>query len=152
MDAFLFDPATLSLVVGLALLGFDIIVIGLSPVMFVALGALATSAALFVSGWRPGLLETAALAAALSVAIALLGKRPLERFQNADVQDDQSSDLIGRELTTTHEVTKQGGRLRWSGLDWDARLAADASVDSLGPGARARVMRVENLTLVLAPA
>lgn len=148
---FFADPANLSLIVGLALLGFDIVVVGLSPLMFVAVGALATSAALYATGARPGLVETAALAAAASLVIALLGRKPLQRFQSADVREDQSSDLIGRELVTTHEVTKSSGRVHWSGLDWEAKLAPDAAVESLGPGVHARVTRVENLVLVLEP-
>lgn len=150
--AFFSDPANVSLIVGLALLGLDIVVIGLSPVMFFAVGALVTSAGLYATGARPGLLETAAIAAGLSLVIAVVGRKPLQRFQNADVQEDQSSDLIGRELVTTHEVTKTGGRVYWSGVEWAARLSPDAPVDSLAPGARAKVARVENLTLVLAPA
>lgn len=149
---FLYDPANLSLIVGLALLGLDIVVIGLSPVMFFALGSLAVSALLYATGWRPALIETAALAAGASLLIALVGRKPLQRFQNADVEEDRSSDLIGRELTTTHEVTKTGGRVYWSGVDWQARLAEDAGVDRLAPGARARVARIDNLVLVLTPA
>lgn len=149
--AFLPDSAALSLIAGLALLGLDIVVIGLSPVMFLAIGALATSAALYATGLRPGPLETAAIAAGLSLLVALFGRKALQRFQAADVQEDRSSDLIGRELVTTHEVTKTSGRVHWSGLDWQARLSPDAPVDRLAPGARARVAGVENLTLVLAP-
>ncbi|KAF0125206.1 MAG: hypothetical protein FD148_2300, partial [Methylocystaceae bacterium] len=73
------------------------------------------------------------------------------RFQNADIEEDKSSDLIGRELTTTHEVTKRHGVVFWSGVEWQARLAQDSPVESLAPGARARVVAVENLALVLAP-
>jgi inner membrane protein len=149
--AFFSDPANVSLIVGLALLALDILVFGLSPAMFVATGALATSALLYVVGARPNFAETAALVAAASLVVALVGRKPLQKFQNAGVQEDQSSDLIGRELTATHVVTKDGGRVHWSGLDWEARLATDATVDSLAPGARARVARVENLALVLEP-
>ncbi len=145
------DSATLSLIAGLVLLAFDIVVVGLSPLMFLAVGALVTGAALFATGARPGLLETAAIAATLSLLIALVGRKPLQRFQAADVQEDLSSDLIGRELVTTQEVTKTKGRVHWSGLDWEARLSADAPVESLAPGVRARVMRVDNLVLVLTP-
>lgn len=152
MDATFFsDPAVLSLVAGLALLGLDIIVIGLSPVMFVAVGALVTSALLYATGWRPTLLETAALAAGVSLVIAIFGKRPLQRFQNADVQEDQSSDLIGRELTTTHEVTKHSGVVRWSGVEWEARLAEDLALEMVEAGARMKVVKIENLVLMLAP-
>jgi membrane protein implicated in regulation of membrane protease activity len=150
--AFLYDPANLSLIVGLALLGLDIVVIGLSPVMFFALGSLATSALLYVTGWRPTLIETAAFAAAASLALALVGRKPLQDFQGADVQEDRSSDLIGRELTTTHEVTKAGGKVYWSGVEWQARLAEDSNVDRLEPGVRARVAHIESLVLVLTPA
>jgi hypothetical protein len=152
MDAsFLNDPAELSLVIGLALLGLDIVVIGFSPVMFLALGSLATSALLYAMDWRPTLVETAALAAASSLALAVFGLGPLRRFQNAAVEEDRSSDLIGRELTATHEVTKAGGVVYWSGVEWKARLAADAGAESLAPGARARVTAIDNLVLVLTP-
>jgi inner membrane protein len=145
------DSAALTLIVGLALFAFDTLVLGLSPVMFVAVAALATSAALFTTGARPGLIEAAAIVAGLSLVIALVGRKPLQRFQNADVQEDQSSDLIGRVLTTTQEVTREHGRVYWSGVDWEARLAPDAKTPRLAPGVRAKVTRVDNLVLVLAP-
>jgi membrane protein implicated in regulation of membrane protease activity len=149
--AFLTDPANVALIVGLALLGLDILVVGLSPMMFVAVGAIATGVALQLTGVRPTLVETAAIVALVSLGVALLGKGPLQRFQNADIAEDQSSDLIGRELTAANEVTKSDGRVHWSGVEWRARLAADAPVETLAPGARARVTRVENLVLVLTP-
>lgn len=149
--AFFYDPANVSLIVGLALLGLDIVVIGLSPAMFVAVGALVTSALLYASGWRPAPVETLALIAGASLLVALIGWRPLRRFQNADIEEDKSSDLIGRELIATHEVTKTHGTVFWSGVEWQARLAEDVGVDSLAPGKRARVVRVENLALVLEP-
>lgn len=148
---FLFDPANAALIAGLVLLAIDILVIGLSPLMFVGAAAIATSFLLYATGWRPGLAETLALAALASVIVAIVGWRPLRRFQAADIQEDRSSDLIGRELVATHEVTKDGGLVHWSGLDWEARLAADAPIARLAPGARARVARVENLALVLEP-
>jgi len=152
MDATLFsDPAIFSLIVGLVLLGVDIFVIGFSPVMFVALGALATGALLYVVGWRPSLVATAAICALASLLIAALGWRPLRRFQSADIQDDQSSDLIGRELTTTHAVSKRGGVVRWSGVEWRAKLAEDAGVDKVEAGARVKVAKVKGLTLILRP-
>ena len=149
--AFFYDPANLSLIAGLALLGLDIVVIGLSPVMFVAVGALLTSAVLYATGWRLPLVETAALVAGAGLIVAIVGRKPLQRFQNADIEEDKSSDLIGREVTLTHEVTKTRGVIFWSGVEWQARLAQDSRVESLAPGARARVAAVENLALVLAP-
>lgn len=149
--AFFYDSANATLIAGFGLLALDIIVIGLSPVMFVAVGALFASMALYATGWRPALVETLALVACASLMVALIGWRPLQRFQNADIKEDQSSDLIGRELVTTHEVTKERGVVFWSGVEWQARLAANAPVETLAPGAKARVARVENLALVLEP-
>jgi len=114
-SGFLYDPANASLIAGLILLGLDIVVIGLSPVMFIAVGALLTSAALYATGWRPSLVETAAIVAGSSLLIAIVGRKPLQQFQNADIEEDKSSDLIGRDVTMTHEVTKTHGVVFWSG-------------------------------------
>jgi membrane protein implicated in regulation of membrane protease activity len=152
MDANFFnDPAIFSLIAGLVLLGVDIFIIGLSPVMFVALGALAAGVILYVTGWRVSLVGAAALWAVISLVITAVGWRPLRRFQSADVQEDESSDLIGRELVATHEVTKAGGVVHWSGVEWQAQLSDDAAVDALHAGERARVVKVKNLALILEP-
>ena len=149
--AFFYDSANATLIAGFALLALDILIIGLSPVMFVAVGALLASIALYATGWRPALVETLALVACASLMVTLIGWRPLRRFQASDIEEDQSSDLIGRELVTTHEVTKEHGVVFWSGVEWQARLSPDAPVETLAPGAKARVARVENLALVLEP-
>jgi membrane-bound ClpP family serine protease len=161
MDAIIDKPAVIFLVAGLVLLGIDIFVIGLSPLLFVAAGALVTSAILYVAGWSggilhmagwvPGLLEGLAICAVASVLIALIGRRPLQAFQAANVREDTSSDLIGREVVTTEEITKAGGWVTWSGTQWQARLADDVAVDRVGPGVRMKVVEVKSLALVLRP-
>lgn len=145
------NPITFYLIAGLVLIGIDISIIGLSPLMFVAAGAFVTSGLLYVTGWNPGLLEVLALCAVISLLIAVLGRRPLQYFQNSNVKEDNSSDLIGRELVTTQEVTKIGGWVEWSGTQWQARLADTAYTDRVGPGTRVRVVQVNNLALVLSP-
>jgi hypothetical protein len=161
MDTFVDNPALIFLVGGLMLLGIDIFVIGLSPLLFLASGALVTSGILYVAGWSggvlhlagwiPGFLEGLAIWAVVSLAIALVGRRPLQTFQNADVQEDTSSDLIGREVVTTEEITKASGWVTWSGTQWQARLADNVDVDRVGSGVRMRVVQVRNLALVLRP-
>lgn len=145
------NPVIVYLVVGLALLGFDIFIIGLSPLMFVAVGALLTSGFLYATGWNPGVLEVLAVCAAISLLIAVFGRKPLQAFQNANVQEDNSSDLVGVEVVTTGVVTKNGGWIDWSGSHWQAKLVEDASVEQIEKGVRARVVRVQNLALVLRP-
>jgi membrane protein implicated in regulation of membrane protease activity len=161
MDAIIDNPAVVFLVAGLVLLGIDIFVIGLSPLLFVAAGALVTSAILYVAGWSGGILHIAgwvpsfleglAICAVVSVLLALVGRRPLQAFQAADEKEDNSSDLIGREVVTTEEITKAGGWIHWSGTHWQARLADSVDVESVGPGVRMVVVEVRNLALVLRP-
>jgi membrane protein implicated in regulation of membrane protease activity len=162
MDGIVDNPAILFLVAGLIVFGIDVFVVGVSPLIFVAAGALATgitlylaswkSGILYLTGWHPGFLEALALCAALSLALAVAGKRPLQRFQNANIREDQSSDLIGRELVTTQDITKTEGSVYWSGTQWQARLAASVEADRVGPGVRMRVVDVKNLALILRPA
>jgi hypothetical protein len=161
MDAIIDNPAVIFLIGGLVLLGIDIFVIGLSPLLFVAAGALVTSGILYavgwsggilhIAGWSPGFLEGLAICAVVSLLLAVIGRRPLQAFQNADVTEDRSSDLIGREVVTTEEITKVGGWIVWSGTHWQARLADSVDVDRVGPGVRMVVEEVKNLALVLRP-
>jgi inner membrane protein len=161
MDGIIDNPAILFLIVGLISFGVDIFVIGLSPFMFVAAGALATGAILYLTtwnsgilslaGWNPGFLEALALWAAISLALAIIGRRPLQTFQNANIREDQSSDFIGRELVTTQDVTKTDGFIYWSGTQWQARLAGTVQADRVGPGVRMQVVEVKNLALILRP-
>ncbi|MCI0467381.1 MAG: NfeD family protein [Beijerinckiaceae bacterium] len=161
MDALAGHPAIFFLIAGLVLLGTDICIIGLSPMMFVAAGALVTSGILYaiewkgsifsLAGWNPGFLEALAICAAASLLIAIVGRRPLQAFQNSNIQDASSSDLIGRELVTTQEISKTEGWVYWSGTQWQARLADSAEAGSAGPGVRMRVVEVKNLALILVP-
>jgi membrane protein implicated in regulation of membrane protease activity len=162
MEGIFGQPALLFLIAGLLLLGFDIFVLGLSPLLFVAAGALATGGVLYaaswkggilsVTGWNPGFLEALALCAVISLVFAIFGRRPLQKFQNANIREDKSSDLIGREVVTTQEVTKTEGFVYWSGTQWQARLAGTVKADRVGPGVRMRVVEVKNLALILRPA
>jgi inner membrane protein len=159
----IFDhPALLFLIAGLLLLGVDIFVLGLSPLLFVAAGALATGGILYaaswkggilsLAGWNPGFLEALALCAAISLVLAIFGRGPLQKFQNANIREDKSSDLIGREVVTTQDVTKMEGFVYWSGTQWQARLAGSVKAERVGPGVRMTVVEVKNLALILRPA
>jgi inner membrane protein len=162
MEGIFLHPALLFLIAGLLLLGVDIFVLGVSPLLFVAAGALATGGILYaaawkggvlsLAGWNPGFPEALALCAAISLVLAIFGRGPLQKFQNANIREDNCSDLIGRELVTTQEVTKTEGFIYWSGTQWQARLAGSVKADRVGPGVRMQVMEVKDLALILRPA
>ena len=151
MEAMLSNPVIFYLVAGLIIIGFDIFMIGLSPLVFLGIGAVLTSGILYYGGYSLTMLEALALCAVVSLLLALVGYGPLRRFQNSNVRDDDSSDLIGRELVTTQEVTKAGGSVDWSGTQWQARLADDVQAEKIGAGVRARIVKVVNAALVLRP-
>lgn len=152
MTTLLGDQATLFLIVGLILIAVDMLVVGLSPLMFIAAGALLTSALIHVASLDLDLLEALLLAAGLAVAAALLGWYPLRRLQRSMASPPVGSDLVGRELETTAKVDKSAGTIRWSGTEWRARLDATAPMPSVPPGTRVRITAVDGVTLVLAPA
>jgi inner membrane protein len=106
---------------------------------------------IYVGGWKPGPVQALALCGVISLLVAIMGRRPLQSFQNSNIREDNSSDLIGHELVTTQEVTKTDGWVEWCGTHWQARLAADAEVDKIGPGVRTRVVQVIELALILRP-
>ncbi len=151
MEALLSNPVIFYLVAGLIILGVDIFLIGLSPLAFVGVGAVLTAGILYYGSFSLNLLEALALCAFVSLLLALVGYGPLRRFQNSNVREDDSSDLIGREVVTTTEVSKTGGNLDWSGTVWQARLADDVPADKVDAGVRTRIVKVVNSALVLRP-
>ena len=139
------------LIAGLILIAIDIFLAGLSPLMFIAAGALLTSAVLYFGWLETDLLGALLLCVVLSVLSASLGWYPLNRLQKAMGSGPVGSDLVGRELDTTAEVGKRSGTIRWSGTEWQARLAPGCERDSLPPGRRVTITAVEGVTLILSP-
>src|SRR4051812_34406686 len=115
-------PAQVIFVIGLVLAAVDIVAIGVSPIMFVAAGGIVSGLLIYLAEWEVSLLTALTFWAACSAVIALVGIRPLRAFQNSHPKEDSSSDLIGREVVTTHDVTKSSGTIEWSGTLWQARL------------------------------
>jgi len=141
----------LFLLAGLVLIAIDIFAIGVSPLMFVAAGALLTSAVLYLGLVETDLLEALLLCGLMSIVAAVLGWYPLGRFQQTVPRQAVGSDLVGRELETTASVTRRGGTIRWSGTDWQARLAPGSGRDSVPPGTPVTITAVEGVTLIVSP-
>jgi membrane protein implicated in regulation of membrane protease activity len=151
VDALLGDHPTLFLIVGLILIAVDLFVVGISPLMFLALGALLTSAILWAGWVEGGLLRAVLLAALMSVLAAALGWYPLRWLQQRMVREPVGSDLVGRRLDTTAPVDRQGGTIRWSGTVWQARLDPTAVPEALPAGVPVRITGVDGVTLMLVP-
>lgn len=60
------------------------------------------------------------------IALLTILWKPLKRLQNSFSTEDNSSDMIGMEVATTEDVTLTTGKIRYSSIDWNARLQSDS--------------------------
>ncbi len=140
-DFLLFAIAGVCLVLELSVLGMS------GPLLFLALGCLLTGSLVslgVIAGWEIEVLSVGILAA---LSAALLWK-PLKKFQNSGVGRDTSSDMIGKILPVTQEITRDQGAVSYSGIDWQARLDP-AYTESVSQGGRACVVAVDGSLLLV---
>ena len=98
-----------------------------------------------ISGWEVEIL----VVGVLTVLIALLLWKPLKKFQNSGGGADTSSDMIGREVKVSKDITAEGGAIRYSGIDWQARLDASANEAFIAAGEQCIIASVNgNIMLV----
>lgn len=129
----------------------ELSVMGLGgPLLFFAIASLITGVLIsvgVVSGWE---LEFF-VAGVLSAAIAVLLWKPLRKFQNSGGGSDTSSDMIGQQVLTSSEVTVSGGTIRHSGINWNARLVADAAVANIPVSTSCVIAGVDGNVMVVKP-
>lgn len=119
-DYFFYALAGICLLVELALLGMS------GPLLFVALGSVLTG--IFISlGLVHAFSVAIVLLAGLSVSSAALLWGPLKRWQNKEVGPETSSDMVGKVLLVTARITQTDGRVKYSGVEWLARLDSSSS-------------------------
>ena len=119
-DHFFYILAGISFILELSVLGLS------GPLLFFAMASLVT--ALFISfgllsGWEVEFFTTAVLTG----LIALFLWRPLKNFQNSGGGTDTSSDMISRVVPASKDITAEGGAIRYSGINWQARLDPGAN-------------------------
>jgi len=140
-DQLLYAIAGLCLVLELGALGMS------GPLLFIAIGSALTGVLVslgIVSGWE---IEMVAVGIITVISAALLWK-PLKRFQNAKIEPDTSSDMVGRSLPVSVAISRDQGRVSYSGIEWQARLAEGQS-DVIPEGAHAQVVAVDGSRLLV---
>lgn len=116
------------------------------PLLFLALGSLLTGVAIslgIINGWEMAILSLGLLTA----VSALFLWKPFKRFQNTAVAANNSSDMIGRILPVTQQVTLEQGSVAYSGIEWQVRLKE--SGEPIEAGRRARVVAVDGSLLLV---
>lgn len=147
IDYFVQNPSHLFYTVTGVCLLLELSVLGMSgPLLFLALGSLLTGLLIslgVINGW-----EMAILSLGLLTAIsALLLWKPFKRFQDSSSAANNSSDMVGRVLPVTQQVTLEQGSVAYSGIEWQVRLKE--SGEPIAAGKRARVVAVDGSLLLV---
>ncbi|MEH6583319.1 MAG: NfeD family protein [Halioglobus sp.] len=143
-DQFFYLLAGISFILELGLLGLA------GPLLFFAIASFVTGLLIsvgVVSGWEMEIFVLGLLTA----VIALLLWKPLKQFQNAGGGADTSSDMIGRQVSASSEITLGGGTIRYSGIDWNSRLAEDAGVAPIMEGVPCIISAVDGNVMLVKP-
>ncbi|KXO13380.1 putative activity regulator of membrane protease YbbK [Moritella sp. JT01] len=136
-------------VIGAIALVVELGVIGLSgPLLFFSLGCLATGLLVnlsVIAGWELEVLSVGLLTATST----LLLWKPLKHFQGDKFVPDTSSDMIGQMVPVSEPVTINGGKVRHSGINWNARLSESAAVEIREVGLRVKIVAVDGTILII---
>jgi len=131
MQYFLENPAHLwFLIAGLSFV-IELSIMGLSgPLLFFAIASLMTGILVnidLLDSWQMQVLAVGILTAITAIILW----KPLKQLQNPRTRTDTSSDMIGLKVPASADITTTSGSIRYSGINWSARLAEDCGVDKI---------------------
>ena len=139
----------LFLLAGIAFV-IELTVMGLSGlVLFFAIGCFITGILTYtgvLNSWEAEVFSVGLL----SSLSALILWKPLKRFQSKAIPVDESSDMTGRTVTSPEDVTLKGGAIRYSGINWPARLDPSCTQD-IASGEPCVIVQVDGTTMIVKP-
>lgn len=137
-------------IAGICLL-LELGIMGLSgPLLFFAIASVITGFLInigLIDGWAMEVL----VAGILSGVIAVLMWKPLKNLQNTRNKTDQSSDMIGLQVTVADDVSKASGSIRYSGINWNARLADEVDVAIIAQNQLCEIVAITGTTMLVKP-
>ncbi|TPH13462.1 NfeD family protein [Litorilituus lipolyticus] len=129
----------------------ELSIMGLSgPLLFFAIASVITGilvTAGVLTSWQMEILSVGIV----SALTALVLWKPLKNLQNSRSKTDTSSDMIGLKVPITTDITATSGNIRYSGINWNARLADDASVDVIPSAQQCQIVAVSGNTMLVKP-
>lgn len=141
---------TLYLIGGICLI-VELGVLGLNgPLLFFGIAAFITGALSsfgIISGWES---EIFTLGVSTVILAAVLW-HPLKKLQNAGGGPDSSSDMIGIKVPAATVIDQSGGKIRYSGIDWNARISEEAGVDTIAADTLCIIVGIEGTTMLVKP-
>jgi len=151
MEYFLANPDHLwYLIAGISFV-IELSIMGLSgPLLFFAIASLMTGILVstgIIDGWQSQILTIGLLTALVAVVLW----KPLKSLQNSKEKTDNSSDMVGLKVLVSADVTATAGSIRYSGINWQARLADDANVTTITEQSQCIIVAITgNIMLVKA--
>lgn len=151
MDYFLENPDHLwYLIAGISFV-IELSIMGLSgPLLFFAIASLITGFLVFlgiVDGWQSEIFTVGVLTALIAVILW----KPLKALQNSKAKTDNSSDMIGLKVMVSEDITDMAGSIRYSGINWQARLADDADVTIINNHSQCVIVAISGNTMLVQP-
>jgi membrane protein implicated in regulation of membrane protease activity len=141
-DKLLYALAGIILVIELTVLGLG------GPLLFIGIACAITG--VFVTTGLLGSWEAEVFSVGiLSLLSAVLLWKPLKQLQGPNKVNDSSSDMIGQIVPVSEDVTRNGGSVRHSGINWQARLDSSSSIDVLSSGERVEICGVEGNVMIV---
>ncbi len=141
---------TFYLIGGVSLM-IELTVLGVGgPLLFFGIAAFITGALSslgVIAGWEA---EIFTLGVSTTVLAVLLWK-PLKKFQNSGGGPDSSSDMIGLKVVAASDINLSSGKIRYSGVDWNARLSHDAGTDTIAAQQMCVIVGVKGTTMLVNP-
>ncbi|MGK0500965.1 MAG: hypothetical protein ACJAYG_002619 [Oceanicoccus sp.] len=134
----------ISLIVELTILGLG------GPLLFFGIAAFITgvlSGLGIINGWEAEIFTLGVTTTLLTVTLW----KPLKKFQNSGGGPDNSSDMVGRHVPVASDINKSSGKIRYSGIDWNARMSEDAEVDNIVTGEMCQIVGVDGTTMLIKP-
>jgi len=136
------------LIAGVSFL-LELSVLGMSgPLLFFAIACVKTGILVhlgLISGWESEVLTVGVLTA----LITLLLWKPFKNFQNSGGGRDTSSDMIGKHVPSVGIITQENGHIRYSGIDWNAKLDNDSTDETIEANTQCIITGVEGNTMLV---
>ncbi|MCP4990366.1 MAG: NfeD family protein [Colwellia sp.] len=136
--------AGLSLVVELGVMGLS------GPLLFFAFASMITGVLIsfgFVEGWQSEVLVVGVLTAIITLVLW----KPLKKMQNSRSKTDNSSDMIGLQVPVSEAITTTAGSIRYSGVNWQARLAEGVELEVIESNSQCIITEIAGTTMLVKP-
>ncbi|RHW76295.1 NfeD family protein [Colwellia sp. RSH04] len=136
--------AGISFIVELSIMGLS------GPLLFFAIASIVTGILVSIgvlTSWQMEILSVGVV----SALTALILWKPLKNLQNSKSKTDTSSDMIGLKVPVSTDITETSGNIRYSGINWNARLVEDASVEVITTEQQCQIVAVSGNTMLVKP-